>query len=192
MSEKNGVNGHAVAEKDRESNTAFDDEILRRMSDGESLRQICKDLKDFGCPSASRISHRVLDDHPPGFAQRYGRARELQCESWADRIFDEATTPKIGEKTKTLRSEEGKELALLEVTTGDTVDRSRLAVDAMKWLLGKLHPRRYGDMTQTTVNVNERRTVTIEIDPNRNHREQMAERARETLELTNGNGNGHA
>ena len=33
----------------------------------------------------------------------------------------------------------------MKVTTGDTVDRSRLAVDSMKWLLSKLHPKQYGD-----------------------------------------------
>lgn len=31
------------------------------------------------------------------------------------------------------------------MTTGDMVDRSRLAVDALKWTLAKLHPKQYGD-----------------------------------------------
>lgn len=127
----------------RETNRDFDTEVLERMAEGESLRGICANLKDFGCPSASRFTQRVLEDK--AFATRYARARELQCEAWADEIYREARTCRVGEKTKTLRTEDGKELAVLEVTTCDTVERSRLAVDAMKWLLAKLHPKRYGE-----------------------------------------------
>jgi hypothetical protein len=108
------------------------------MAEGESLREICADLKEFGCPTASRFTQRVLDEED--FATRYARARVLQCEAWADRIYSEATTAKIGERTKS--DADGK---VIEITTGDTVERSRLAVDGMKWLLSKLHPKQYGD-----------------------------------------------
>ena len=107
------------------------------MAEGESLRSICKDLKDFGCPAASTFCARVLDDKD--FAERYARARQLQCEAWADKIYEEATKSRIGEKTK-VTPEGG-----VQVTTGDAVDRSRLAVDALKWTLGKLHPKKYGE-----------------------------------------------
>lgn len=120
------------------SNTAFDAEILARMAEGESLRAICADLKTKGCPTSGRIVQRVLADDPPGFAKQYAHAREMQCEAWADKIFEEATTARIG--TKTVERPDG-----VEVTTGDAVDRSRLAVDALKWTLAKLHPKKYGD-----------------------------------------------
>ena len=115
----------------------FDSEVLGRMAEGESLRSICRDLKDFGCPAASTFCAKVLDDKQ--FAERYARARQLQCDAWGDRIIAEALNCRMGEKTK-VTSEGG-----VEVTTGDCVDRSRLAVDALKWTLAKLHPKKYGD-----------------------------------------------
>ena len=107
------------------------------MAEGESLREICADLKDFGCPAASTFCGRVLDDK--NFAERYARARQLQCSAWGDRIVSEALKCRIGEKTR-VDAEGG-----VEVTTGDCVERSRLAVDALKWTLAKLHPKQYGD-----------------------------------------------
>lgn len=107
------------------------------MSEGESLRKICSDLKDFGCPTASTYCGRVLDDKE--FAERYARARQLQCEAWGDKIVEEASNCRIGEKTR-VTPEGG-----TEVTTGDCVERSKLTVDALKWTLAKLHPKKYGD-----------------------------------------------
>lgn len=119
-----------------ETNRDFDSEVLGRMAEGESLRAICAELKEFGCPAASSFHRRVLEE--PGFAERYARGRELQCEAWADEIREESRKCRIGEKTK--ETKDG-----MEVTTGDNVDRSRLAVDALKWTLAKLHPKKYGD-----------------------------------------------
>ena len=107
------------------------------MAEGESLRSICKDLRDFGCPAASTFCAKVLDDE--AFAERYARARQLQCEAWGDKIIAEATNSRMGEKTR--QTPEGG----VEITTGDCVERSRLAVDALKWTLSKLHPKQYGD-----------------------------------------------
>lgn len=108
--------------------------------------RICADLKDFGCPSQSWFVRHCLDDNPPGFAKKYARARELQCEAWADRIYIEATTPKIGERTETDATG-----TVVKVTTGDTVERSRLAVDALKWTLSKIAPKKYGEKLHTEI-----------------------------------------
>lgn len=126
------------------TNRDFDSEVLLRVSEGESLRQVCADLKDFGCPTAGRFCQRVLDDD--AFAKRYARAREMQCEAWADKIYLEASTPKLGEKTELDAGGN-----VVKVTQGDTVDRSRLTVDALKWLLARLHPKRYGDKVEQRV-----------------------------------------
>ena len=56
----------------------------------------------------------------------------------AEDIIDIADTPKVGQKTVSKATG-------LEVTEGDMVDRSRLQVDARKWLLSKLAPKKYGD-----------------------------------------------
>jgi hypothetical protein len=39
----------------------------------------------------------------------------------------------------------------VEITTADAVDRSRLAVEAIKWYLCKLAPKKYGDKVSTEV-----------------------------------------
>ena len=123
-------------------NRDFDAEVLARMAEGESLRSICADLKDFGCPSASRFVQRVVfaeTEPDKEFAKRYARARELQCEAWADEIREESRKCRPGETV----TEKGD--GSVEVKRGDCVERSRLAVDALKWTLAKLHPKKYGD-----------------------------------------------
>lgn len=121
------------------------EEIWRRMSLGESLLSICADEEDFGAPSAPTIRRWVIADTPRGIAAQYARARELQYDSWADQITDAADKPLIGVRTKET-VEHG-----LETTTGDNVDRSRLMVDARKWILSKLAPKKYGDRLQADV-----------------------------------------
>jgi hypothetical protein len=118
-------------------NTDFDDEVLARISEGESLRAICADLKDFGCPAASTFCGRVIDDK--SFAERYARARDLQYEAWACLIREQSAKCRLGE----IVTEKGD--GTVETKTVDSVDRSKLEVDSLKWLLAKLHPKRYGD-----------------------------------------------
>ncbi len=110
------------------------------MAEGESLRSICADLKDFGCPAASTFCGRVIDDKV--FAERYARARELQFEAWACVIREQSSKCRPGEIVTT-KAEGG-----VETKTVDCVDRSKLEVDSLKWLLAKLHPKRYGDRQQ--------------------------------------------
>jgi hypothetical protein len=56
----------------------------------------------------------------------------------ADQIREIADTCRMGTKT-TIKA------TGTEVTTGDMVDRSRLQIDARKWLASKLAPKKYGD-----------------------------------------------
>ena len=62
----------------------------------------------------------MLWDHD-GFAARYARARQCQAEAWSDEII------KISQERDT-----------------DPNDR-RVIIDAKKWLMSKLAPKRYGD-----------------------------------------------
>lgn len=123
---------------------SFIEEICTRVSDGETLNEVCADLKDFGGPPPSTFRSWCLNDKV--LFEQYARARELQWEYWADRIRTESAKPQIGEKTETDASG-----SIVKITTGDTVDRSRLSVDSMKWLLSKLAPKKYGDRLQADV-----------------------------------------
>lgn len=95
------------------------EEICERIALGESLRAICNDEH---LPS-ERTVHRWLsadDERLAAFRQQYAHAREVQADTFADKIVDEAfqaTDAQIG----------------------------RLRMDALKWKASKLAPKKYGD-----------------------------------------------
>ena len=94
----------------------FAEEICRRMAEGASLREICRDK---GMPE-STVRQWVRDDRD-GFAAQYQAARALQVEAWSDQILELANRDDLDPQDK------------------------RVRVDALKWLMSKLAPRRYGD-----------------------------------------------
>lgn len=107
-------------------------EICRLMAEeGLSLRQICQ--RD-DMPARSSI-HKWLNEHTD-FADQYARAREQMLDSMAEEILD------ISDDTSgdTVKDEKGNERQDTE-----WINRSRLRVDARKWLLSKLLPKKYGD-----------------------------------------------
>jgi hypothetical protein len=90
--------------------------ILFRLTEGESLRRICRD-EDM--PGRTFVFSELAND--PEFANQYARAREAQ----ADAIFDDI-------------------LDIVDDTT-EMVDDRRIRMDARKWIAGKLRPKVYGD-----------------------------------------------
>ena len=101
--------------------------ICERLAAGESLRAICR---DEGMPSEAAVRGWVVDDRG-GFAARYTRARNIALDTMADDMLDIADT-----LPGTLDN---------GATDGGAVAHSRLRVDARKWYLAKLAPKRYGD-----------------------------------------------
>ncbi len=116
-------------------NETVADQICGRMSEGETLRKVCRDP---AMPARSTV-YRWLSKNP-AFANQYAQAREMLVEAWADEIIeiaDDGTTDYI---TKV-----GRNGAEYEAVDQDHIQRSRLRVDARKWLLSKLNPGQYGD-----------------------------------------------
>ena len=72
------------------------------------------------------------------FREQYARAKEMQIELLADEIIQIADKARRGKRVKD--TPRGK-----EVVIGDMVERSRLQVDARKWVASKLLPKKYGD-----------------------------------------------
>lgn len=101
-------------------NEGLASEILRRMSEGETLIKICS---EDGMPSKTTLLVWAINDLPPGFSARYARAREMQAVS-------------IGEEA----------LVLADDCT-DPV-KARLQVDTRKWFASKMHPSKFGDKSQ--------------------------------------------
>jgi hypothetical protein len=70
---------------------------------------------------------------------------ELRQEKIFEEILEIADTPKEGIKKK--ETDKG-----VEITTGDMIQHRRLQVDARKWMLGKMNPKKYGDKLETDNN----------------------------------------
>lgn len=112
----------------------IEDEIFGRIAKGESLVDICED--DW-LPSRSTVHKRLADD--PAFADRYARAREAQ----ADTIFDEIL--QIADDARNDWMERRGEDDAGWVANGEHIQRSRLRIEARKWMAGKLRPKVYGE-----------------------------------------------
>lgn len=104
------------------------DTICERLVEGLSLRKIC--LAD-DMPATSTVC-KWLGQYKE-FAEQYARAREAQADTLADEILDiadDGSNDFMGEDEK---------------YNGDAVQRSKLRVDARKWLAAKLQPKKYGE-----------------------------------------------
>jgi hypothetical protein len=115
--------------------------ICGEIAAGKSMRQICRAQ---AMPDIATV-FRWLARHAE-FRDQYARAREAQADYMAEEILeiaDDATN----DWTK---REDGSATINAEV-----VQRSRLRVDARKWLMAKLQPKKYGDkITQEMTGVN--------------------------------------
>ena len=177
MSDKNGVNGHAVVQPPKTWDRGQVDQILKKVCEGASLRDACLDV---GIPR-STFTDWVMNNID-GVGDQYARAREVQMDAMEAEIL--AIADDSRKDTTTRRDAQGNQY---EVPDNEWIARSKLRVDTRRWIMSKVAWKKYGDRMDSTIQVNGRQVIQVEIDPNRNHREQMAERDA-PLELTNGNG----
>ena len=99
-------------------------EICERLAKGESLREICSADRDDFLP-CERTVYRWLEgkeDWAAEFRQQYARAREGQADSKFDAAWE-----------------------IAKAATTEDVQVRRLQVDTLKWQVGKLAPKKYGD-----------------------------------------------
>lgn len=90
--------------------------ICHRLSEGESLLAICK---GDDMPAESTVRGWVLDDRE-GFSAKYARSRDMGLDHHNDHILEIADT--------------ATDAAL-----------ARVKIDARKWYLSKLAPKKYGE-----------------------------------------------
>ena len=96
------------------------DEICKRIMKGESLASVCRD--DF-MPRRQVVYDWLAANKI--FADNYARATEVR----ADHVFDEVMD--IADDPMNL--------------TPENLNAARLKIDARKWALGKMQPKKYGD-----------------------------------------------
>ena len=109
------------------------DRICDRIAEGESLRSICQ-ADDM--PSKTSVMRWLAND--AALSDQYARAREMQ----ADALFEEIL--EIADDGSADMRSAGKGDGSL-VFDAEHVQRSRLRVEARKWMAGKLRPKVYGD-----------------------------------------------
>lgn len=110
------------------------DAICERIADGESLRSICS---ESAMPNKATV-FRWLAKHE-SFSDQYARAREAQADTLFDEVLDIADDARNDWMDRNGDESEGYNL------NGENIQRSRLRIDARKWMAGKMRPKKYGD-----------------------------------------------
>jgi hypothetical protein len=124
---------HGVVEKTQPRNTSeekkrsasmtetrytreFADEVCRRLAEGASLREVCR---DHGMPESS--VRQWVRDNRDNFSVRYQTARVLQVEAWGDLIIEIGNRDDLDPQEK------------------------RVRIDSLKWLMSRIVPKKWGD-----------------------------------------------
>lgn len=126
------------------------DRICERIAEGESLRAICGDAD---MPSTTAVKKWLIKDDGGALVAQYARAREMQADTLFEEVLDIADDARNDWMERRADQGTGYEL------NGEHLQRSRLRVDARKWMAGKLRPKVYGDKVDVSGNVGF--TVTI-------------------------------
>jgi hypothetical protein len=109
-------------------------EICARIADGRSLRAVCRD-DDMPC-MATVFNWIARHD---GFLEQYDAARGTRADVLFDEIIDIADTQEVGEKRTHKANGD------IERVEADMIEHRRLRVDARKWAVARMAPKKYGD-----------------------------------------------
>jgi hypothetical protein len=102
-----------------------------------------------------------LDGDLHGFPDQYARARARQAETMLDEIIEIADNGAHDTELRTRGS--GEDAEEYEVPNVEYMMRSKLRVDARKWAMSKLAPKKYGDSKQLDVTSGGQRITGIAI-----------------------------
>lgn len=116
------------------------DKICELIADGKSVREICR---MEGMPAMSAVFRWLSEDK--AFQEQYTRAREVQ----ADTLFEEML--EIADDARNDWMERNGEENSGWQFNGEHVQRSKLRLEARKWMAGKLRPKVYGEKSELAV-----------------------------------------
>ena len=100
----------------------------------KGLHHICKNNPDL--PEYKTIFNWLNDPDKKDFLHKYVRAREEQAEYLADEIIEIADDS----SRDTIVTDDGR-----EIFNQEFAQRSRIRIDARKWIASKLKPKKFGD-----------------------------------------------
>ena len=112
--------------------------ICELIVDNKTLREICEMP---GMPDKSTVMRWLADDKKSDFRDQYARARELQAQAWEDEIIEIADDGR--NDWMEVMSKDGDSVGWR--VNGEAIQRSRLRVDARKWIMSKRMPKKYGE-----------------------------------------------
>lgn len=113
------------------------DLILERIENGEALRRILPTLH-----LANSTFYKWIDSDEEK-QKRYARA----CEIRADAIFEDILEIADDSSQDVIETDLGDGVVASKMNA-EFVQRSRLRVDARKWIAAKLNPKKYGDRVE--------------------------------------------
>jgi hypothetical protein len=105
-------------------------------NEGISLRKACERVK------MGRDVFDSICDEDEKYQNQYARAREKR----ADMIFEEILQ---------IADSQGEDMGINPITgeeqiNHNVIQRNKLQIDARKWMLGKMQPKKYGDKLDVT------------------------------------------
>ena len=117
--------------------SSLGDLVCSHIAQGKSLARITREHKTLPSP---RTVYNWLREYPE-FLQNYEIAKSDQADYLAEEILDIADNG-----TNDWIAESGDDGAIKAYKlNGESIQRSRLRVDARKWIASKLKPKKYGD-----------------------------------------------
>lgn len=125
-----------MAYSEEQKNKLFDEIISFISNDCMALRNV---LKKDAMPS-SQTFYKWLDEDEDK-SKQYARATKVRADSLFDEILDIADAF----ENDVVLDKEGN-----PITNHNIIQRDRLRVDARKWALSKLNPKKYGDKLDVT------------------------------------------
>lgn len=129
---------------DEDKKKAAIEQIISRICEGESVRSILDHANRDLLPAYVTFLEWVAENEE--LAKQYAKAMEIR----SDKLFDEIIEIADESNADISVSDDGKITVI-----GEAVSRSRLRVDARKWALSKMMPKKYGDkieVEQTVTN----------------------------------------
>lgn len=118
--------------------------VLERMAEGESLRAILHKGNDM----ISRKTFNEWLSEDTVLSDQYART----CEDRQNKIFEEILEIADNSVKDTDIRDSGS--GVYEVPNTEWIQRSKIRIDARKWMLGKMNPKKYGDKMDVDLNAN--------------------------------------
>jgi hypothetical protein len=143
-----------VAPVKKQNHDADFEYICQEVEKGVALRKACPVFM------STRTFFELLEASEDK-QKRYARA----CEARADAIFEDILEIADNSGNDTINIDG------LDVVNHEAIQRDKLRVDARKWALSKMQPKKYGDKIEVDANVNAKVSTTVinlgsGVDPN--------------------------